>query len=123
MPTLAQVELASVTLTATAQAQLLALIRGSDRYKRNPDFYELPATAIAAASGTVKGQQLNAALTLLDSSGYSDGVVELAGGEEAVLFSQERERESLVSYMISVLYEQPPRSQILTTSAETEQVF
>lgn len=121
MPTLLQITNASVTLTATAQAQLLALIRGSDRYKRNPGFYELPATAITAASGTVKGQQLNAALALVDIVG--DGTVALAGGEDAVDYSQERDREQLIDYIISVLYEQPPRSQILTTSAETEQVF
>lgn len=121
MPTIAQITAASTTLTATAQAQLLALIRGSDRYRRNPDFYELPATAIAAASGAVKGQQLNAALALVDAIG--DGTIALTGGEDAVDYSQERDREQLIDYMISVLYEQPPRTGILTTSATTEQVF
>lgn len=121
MPTLAQITAASVTLTATAQAQLLALIRGSNRYKARPDFYELPATAIAAASGTVKGQQLNAALALIDTVG--DGTTKLEGGEEAVNFDPERDREKLIDYIISCLYEQPARSQILTTTATTEQVF
>lgn len=121
MPTISQVTTASVTLTAIAQAQLLALIRGSDRYKRNPDFYELPATAIAAASGTIKGQQLNAALVLIDAVG--DDTTKLEGGEEAVNFDPERDREKLINFIISCLYEQPPRSQILTTSATTEQVF
>jgi hypothetical protein len=121
MPTLLQIENADATLTATAQAQLLALVRGSDRYKRNPGFYELPATAIAAASGTTKGRQLNAALALIDAVG--DDTTKLEGGEEAVNFDPERDREKLISYCISVLYEQPPRYQILTTSAVNEPVF
>jgi hypothetical protein len=121
MPTLAQIIDADDTLTATAQAQLLALVRGSERYKRNPGFYELPATAIAAASGTVRGQQLNAALALIDAVG--DDTTKLVGGEEAVDFDPERDREKLIDYIISCLYEQPPRAQILTTSAVNEPVF
>lgn len=121
MPTLAQIAAADDTLSAAAQAQLLALIRGSNRYKAQPDFYALPADAIEAASGTVKGQQLNAALALVDVVG--DGTVALTGGEDAVDYSQERDRQQLVDYMISVLYEQPPRRTILTTSATTETGF
>jgi hypothetical protein len=121
LPSLAQITAADATLTATAQEHLLALIRGSDRYKANPGFYALPATAIAAASTTIKGKQLNAALALID--GVGDDTTKLEGGEEAVNFDPERDREKLISYCMSVLYEQPPRSQILTTSANVEQIF
>lgn len=121
MPTRAQITSADDTLDELAQAQLLALIRGSNRYKLHPDFYELPATAIAAASGTMKGQQLNAALALIDVVG--DGTVALSGGDDAVDFDQARDREQLIDYCISVLYEQPPRTQIRTVAVENETTF
>ena len=121
MPTLAQITAADDTLTATAQAQLLALIRGSNRYKAQPDFYKLPADAIEAADGTVKAQQLNAALALIDTVG--DGTVALTGGDEGVDYSQERDKEELINYIISVLYEQPPAKRILSTSVSNQTVF
>jgi hypothetical protein len=121
MPTTAQITQADDTLSEVAQAQLLALIRGSARYKAQPDFYVLPADAIEAASGTVKGQQLNAALALVDQVG--DGTVALTGGEDAVDYSQDRDRESLINYIISCLYEQPPRRTIQSSSAVTETSF
>lgn len=121
MPTRAQITSADDTLDELAQAQLLALIRGSNRYKLHPDFYELPATAIAAASGTMKGQQLNAALLLID--GVGDGTTSLEGGEDAVNWSQARDREQLIDYIISCLYEQPPRTQIRTVAVENETTF
>jgi hypothetical protein len=121
MPTLAQIAAASTDLTDVAQAQLLALIRSSPRYKAQPDFYKLPAEAIADADGTVKARQLNAALALIDTVG--DGTVALTGGEDAVDFDQVRDRDQLVDYIISVLYEQPPRRTIMSTSAITESTF
>jgi hypothetical protein len=121
MPTQAQITAASDELSDVAQAQLLALIRSSPRYKDQPDFYKLPADAIAAADGTVKARQLNAALALVDTVG--DGTVALTGGEEGVDYSQERDLNQLVDYIISVLYEQPPRRSILSTSATNETGF
>lgn len=108
-------------MSDVAQAQLLALIRSSPRYKAQPDFYKLPADAIAEADGTVKARQLNAALALVDTVG--DGTVALTGGEEGVDYDQVRDREQLVDYIISVLYEQPPRRSILSTSATNETGF
>jgi hypothetical protein len=121
MPTQAEITAADSTLDELAQAQLLALIRGSNRYKSNPGFYVLPAAAIEAASGTVKGKQLNAALTLIDEVG--DGTVALTGGEDAIDFDQDRDREQLIDYCISVLYESPIRREIRTTSATNETTF
>jgi hypothetical protein len=121
MPSLEQITAASTDLTDVAQAQLLALIRSSPRYKAQPDFYKLPAEAIADADGTVKARQLNAALALIDAVG--DGTVALTGGDEGVDYSQERDKAELVDYMISVLYEQPPRRTIMSTSALTESTF
>jgi hypothetical protein len=106
MPTRSQISEASTTLDVIGKAQLLSLIRESARYREQVGLYPNLESVVDAASA-VQIQQLNAALTVLDNSGNADGEVELSGGEDAVLFSQQRERESLISYMISVLYDSP----------------
>lgn len=120
MPTLAQIEAASGTLTATAQAQLLALIRTSRRYKQNISAFETLADVIADAT-TLQAQQLNAALALVDEVG--DGTVALTGGQDAVDYSQDRDREQLLDYILSVLYEPAPRTVLNTVSIVTRPGF
>lgn len=121
MPTNLQITSASDTLTESAQAQALALIRQSDRYKAHPEFYRLPAAAIASASGTIKGRQINATLTLIDK--IADGTIALLGGEKGLDYDKARDRNQLVEYLISVIYEQPPRHEIRTVHAINERVF
>lgn len=121
MPTTAQITTASTTLTAVAQAQILALIRDSDRYRANTAAYEQLASTIAAADETVKAQQLNAALALIDEVG--DGTVALTGGEDAVDYSQERDKAQLVNYMLYVLYEPAPRTVLNSVSVVNSPQF
>jgi hypothetical protein len=104
MPTTAQVTAASTTLSTIARAQVLSLIRGSERYREQVGLYPSLADKVDAAT-TVQIQQMNAALTLIDAIG--DGTVALTGGEDAVDYSQERDRAQLVDYMIDALYEAP----------------
>lgn len=106
MPTTAQISTAVTTLSAVAQAQWLVLIRKSAAYKEQPGLYPNLADKLAAVT-TVQAQQLNAALTLIDEIG--DGTVALSGGSDAVDYSQDRDRDALVSYGLSVLFDNPLR--------------
>jgi hypothetical protein len=104
MPTIAEITLASTTLSSIAKSQALSLIRGSERYKSQVGLYPGLEAKLNAAT-TVQIQQINAALTLID--GIGDGTVALTGGEDAVDYSQVRDREQLIDYMIDALYESP----------------
>lgn len=123
MPTLSQIEAASDTLTDTAQAQALALIRSSAIYKRSPNSYLNLADTIAAATET-QAKQINASLTNLDSSGNVEGAVRLSGSDQdGVVFSQVEEREVIVDYILHVLYDSPPRNVILSSTVTVAQEF
>jgi hypothetical protein len=106
MPTRAQIEAAANTLDSLAKGQWIALIRGSAEYRDQPGLYpDLEGTLDAVTA--LQAQQLNAALDLIDEVG--DGTVELAGGEDGVDYSQDRDRNALISYGLRVLYDQPLR--------------
>lgn len=122
MPTIAQITAADDDLSAIAQAQILTLIRGSAVYRRQVDAYENLDATIADAD-TTQVKQINAALTVLDASGNTDGMVELSGGEEGVIFAQSDEREQLVAYILSVLYDTPPRPIVGSVSVTNSPQF
>jgi hypothetical protein len=116
MPTLAQITAASGTLDATAQGQWLTLIRVSPRYRDNPGLYPDLAGKLASVSA-LQAKQLNAALTLIDEVG--DGTVAILGGRDALDFSQDRDRQALVDYGISVLYDSPVKGPAVTSGQMT----
>lgn len=103
MPTVDEIQSASSSLDDVAQAALLTLIRQSAHY--DPGRYPDLAAQIAASDGTVVGQQLNAVLSKLDEVG--DGTVAVSGGKDGADYSQARDREALVAYALSALYETP----------------
>lgn len=105
MPTQAQITGAANTLGGVARAQVITLIRGSERFQSNPGRYPNLESVIDVATA-VQYQQLNAALALIDEVG--DGTVALVGGDEGVDYDQDRDREQLINYMIDVLYAAPP---------------
>lgn len=104
MPTTAQITAAATTLSAVAKAQALTLVRGSVRFQSNPGLYPDLEDKLDAVT-SVQAQQINAALTLLDEVG--DGMVELSGGDEGVIYAQDSDRQQLVGYIIDVLYASP----------------
>jgi hypothetical protein len=104
MPTLQEIDAAATTLSASARAQTLSLVRGSALYRENIGMYPGLETKLDAAT-TIQNQQINAALALLDSVG--DGTVALTGGEDAVDYDQVRDREQLVDYIIDTLFVTP----------------
>lgn len=104
MPSQAQITAASTTLSSVARAQVLSLVRGSERYRAEIGRYPNLAAKVDAAT-TVQIQQINAALALID--GVGDGTVALTGGADAVDFDQVRDREQLITYIIDTLYDTP----------------
>jgi hypothetical protein len=106
MPTTTQINAADTTLSAVAQAQWQTLIRASAAYKEQPGLFPNLTGKLASVTA-IQARQLNAALALID--GIGDGTVALTGGSDAVDYSQERDRDALVSYGLSVLYDQPLR--------------
>jgi hypothetical protein len=87
---------------------LVSLIRQSSIYREDPSNYPNLETTIAAVNDTVKAQQLNAALALIDAIG--PGQIEVKGDEDATHFSQDAEREALVSYCLTVCFDAPANS-------------
>src|SRR5690349_10285402 len=102
MPTLAQIQAASNTLTPEAQAHAAALIKSSARYQGNVALYPEIAGALDDVTA-VQAQQINAALALIDAVG--DDTTKLKGGDRAIDYDPERDREKLVDYIIDTLFE------------------
>lgn len=103
MLTKAQIAAASPTLDETDIQMLATVIRNGATYKANPVMYPELEGKISDTDGTVKAQMLNATLDLLEALG--PGEVELSGGNEGLRYSQTREREALVNYALSVIYD------------------
>lgn len=107
-PPIKAVETASPNLSIVVKATLLSLLRQTQWYRVNPSAYTNLEAVIAAASGTVKGQQLNAAMTAIDDIG--PGEVKIEGDEDAMHYSRADERNAYLEFCLTVLYEVPPDS-------------
>lgn len=103
MLTKAEITAASQTLDTTDQEMWLALIRANTFYRGNKPFYPDVAGELAAASGTLKGQMLNAILDKIEALGI--GEASIRSGDEGLNWSQSSERDALVKYGLSVLYD------------------
>lgn len=106
MPTLAELAAAATTLSALAQAQWQTLIRMSAQYKEEPGLYPNLTQKLASVTA-IQAQQLNAALGVHEDTG--DGTVALTGGTDAVDYSQVRDKDEMVRFALSVLFEAPIR--------------
>lgn len=104
MLTKAQITSASTTLDDTDIEMLVALFRISSRYKEYPEFFPDLESRLASVDGTIKAQQLNAVLDLIEDLGV--GEVQIQGGDEGLRYSQTLEREALINYAMSVVYDQ-----------------
>jgi hypothetical protein len=103
MLTKVEIQNASQTLDAIDQEMWLALIRANSFYRDNKVFYPDVETELENASGTVKGQLLNAILDRIEALGV--GEVSIKNGDEGLNYSQTAERDALVKYALSVLYD------------------
>lgn len=103
MLTKSEITSASNQLDETDIALLLPLIRNTKRYRDNLPLFSDLESVIEDANGTVQAKQINAVLAKVIALG--PGEVGINGGEDALNYSQAREREALVNYIISILYE------------------
>lgn len=103
MLTKAQIAAAPNTLDAIDIAMLVTILRKSVSYRSSPEFYPELEDAITATIGTVKAQQLNAIMDLIEALG--PGEVAISGGDEGLRYSQTAEREAMLNYALSVLYD------------------
>jgi hypothetical protein len=108
MPTTAQIVAADTTLSELARAQWLALIHNSAAYREQPGLYPSLADRLSDVTA-IQAQQLNAALALIDAIGDGTVAVSPVSGD-GTDYSQDRDREALITYGISVLYDQPVRA-------------
>lgn len=101
-----QITAASSVIDETDVAMVMAVIRGSTKYKDNPVFYADIQTRIEDLDGTVQAKMVNAALAAIVDLGI--GVVEIdqrrVGGSDGLYYSQVLERNALVDYIIGVMY-------------------
>ena len=81
----------------------LALIRANTIYRGNKEYYPDIEIELENASGTVKGQMLNAILDKIEELGI--GEASIRNGDEGLNYSQGSERDALVRYALSVLYD------------------
>lgn len=106
MLTKAQINAASSTIDETDLAMMIATIRGSSKYQANPAYFAEFSGKIEDADGSIQAKQLNAALTAISDLGI--GVVEIdqrrVGGSDGLWYSQVNTRNSLIDYMIAILY-------------------
>jgi spore germination protein YaaH len=106
MLTKAQITAASSTLDETDMAMIIAIVRISDKYKANPAYYGDLASKVEDADGTIQAKMINAAIDAIEELGI--GVIEIdqrrVGGSDGLYYSQLLERNSLMEYIIGVLY-------------------
>ncbi len=94
---------APATLDETDMEMWLALIRANTFYRGNKIFYPDVQGELDNADGTVKGKMLNAILDRIEALGV--GEASIRGGDEGLNWSQSAERDALVKYGLSILYD------------------
>lgn len=102
-----KIEEASDTLTDVTIESVTAILRTTQRYKDNPTYYSTFKSKLLGIDGTIQAQQVNAALDELETLGI--GEVELnqsqTVGTDGVIYSQVKERQALIDYILGIMYE------------------
>lgn len=102
MLTKAEIQSASATLDAVDTEMWLSLIRANQYYRDNIILFPDIEAELDNASGDTKGRMLNALSAKIQAMGV--GVVEIRNGDEGLWYSQQKERDALVAYALSILY-------------------
>ena len=102
MLTKAEITAAPATLDAVDIEMWLSLIRANQYYRDNIILFPDVESELDNASGDTKGKMLNALSAKIQAMGV--GVVEIRNGDEGLWYSQQKERDALVAYALSILY-------------------
>lgn len=119
-PPISAIETASPQLSAVVKATLLALLRQTTWYRANPSGYASLEAIIDAASGTIKGQQLNAAMKAINELGPGEYSIE--GDEDATHYKIADERNAYLEFCLTVLYDAPAGS-VFGMEKKTSQII
>lgn len=106
MLTKVQITAASSTLDETDIAMIMAAVRNSAKYRDNPAYYADILTKIEDADGSIQAKMLNATMSAIIDLGI--GIVEIdqrrVSGSDGLYYTQMGERDSLIDYLMGVLY-------------------
>jgi hypothetical protein len=91
------------TLDSVDKAMWLTLIHANQFYRDNKAVYPDVSAKLDAASGTVQGKMLNAILDKIEELGI--GEISLRTPDDGLNYSQPDERDALVRYGLSVMYD------------------
>lgn len=103
MLTKAEILAGALTFDETDRTMIIAVVRHSARYKANPTAFLDLDTKLTEVQGTAKARQVNATMLKIQELGIGEEKLQGLYGD-ALNFSHAEERESLVSYMLDVLY-------------------
>jgi hypothetical protein len=103
----AEIEAASDIIDDVTSTSIITIVRMTDVYKADPAYFADIADRIDEINGTIKAQQLNAALDRLETLGVGEVEINQSQtvGTDGLIWSQIKEREGLVSYILGVMYE------------------
>lgn len=104
MLTRTQIVEADGKIDEIARMQIVTAVRASDEYRQNAGRYPNLEGRLDGA-GKIAAKTINAALQILE--GYGGGTVALKGGDDGLDYSIKRDREEMVKYVLSVLYDSP----------------
>jgi hypothetical protein len=102
MLTKAEITAASPNLDDVDIQMWLSLIRSNPDYKANVVLFPNLEDTLNDASGDTAGKMLNALSARIQALGI--GVVEIRAGDEGLWYNQQKERDALVAYALSILY-------------------
>ncbi len=103
----AKIEEASDIIDDIALSSIISIIRMTEAYKQNPPYFADIQERIEEVNGTIKAQQLNAALDALEALGVGEVEINQAQtvGTDGLIWSQTKTREGLVAYILGTMYE------------------
>lgn len=104
----ATIQAQSQTLDEIDVANLVAIIKSSDRYKVNPLAFENLQTDIEDVDGSVQAQIINAVIRQMEKLGIGEVEINQAQtvGTDGVVYNKRTEREALIQYVLNVLYDE-----------------
>jgi hypothetical protein len=101
MLTRAQINASSPVMDDVTVQYWASLIRNNKKY--NPVLHPNLVSELEATDGDIRGQMLNALLVLIENIGA--GEVKLSGGDDGIRYDQTLERDALVAYAISIVFD------------------
>jgi hypothetical protein len=117
MITKSEIDAASSTLTEVDISNLVAVIRTSERYKKDPGYFTDLQSTIEGFDGSTEAKIINAVIDKLELLGITNVEINQSQtvGTDGVIYSKVTERNFLVDYVLNVMYQES-----FSTATETD---